>query len=210
MTCTLEVEEAGKSPITYNGICDKNNVEGFIAFYDKEDNPSVSARLTVPHNQYPAEEIEYSEAEAIKEKNPTATTKVSRENNVWEGKITDGGTDLLKLTITTEDIVVAAPADSKPCQFVNKIIGYVKINNYTLDGNCVLARDANDAVTKLDFTSSLANPAVIISLPIGKSDEISSDNPDNRSQFKDTYWGLLGIIFMLMVWHPNLILCSNN
>ncbi len=185
MTCTLEVEEAGKSPITYNGICGKNNVEGFIAFYDKEDNPSVSARLIVPHNQYPAEEIEYSEAEAIKEKNPTATTKVSRENNVWEGKITDGGTDLLKLTITTEDIVVAAPADSKPCQLVNKIIGYVKINNYTLDGNCVLARDANDAVTKLDFTSSLANPPVTSSLPIGEKQILVSR--DKIPLVKDVY-----------------------
>ena len=187
MTCTLEVEEAGKSPITYNGACDKDKMETKITFED----PNVSVDLVAADAQYPAGFIgKYSKAEDVVRDNPTATTKVSRENNVWEGKITtaDGGTDLLKLTITTEDIVVAAPAGSKPCQLVNKIILYHKAGNYTLDGYCVLTYDtAGTTVTKLDFTSSLANPAVIISLPIGKSDEISSDNPDNRSQFKDTY-----------------------
>ncbi len=189
MTCTLEVEEAGKSPITYNGACDKDTWEAVISFRDKEDDPSISARLVVPHTYYFTEEIEYSKAEDVVRDNPTATTKVSRENNVWEGKITDGGTDLLKLTITTKDKVVPAPTGSKPCQLVNKMIVFEKIDNYTLDGYCVLTYDtAGTTVTKLDFTSSLANPAVIISLPIGETDQVKAESVlDNRSLFKDAY-----------------------
>ncbi len=176
MTCTLEVEEAGKSPTTYNGICGKSDVEVAISFRDKEDDPSISASLVVPNIYYLTEEIEYSKEETIKGENPHATTTVIRKNNVWEGKITDGGTDLLKLTIKTKDKVVPAPTGSKPCQLVKKQVYSDYLNDYTLNGNCVLAYDtAGTTVTNINFTSSLANPPVTASLPIEEI-EITEDN----------------------------------
>ena len=205
MTCTLEVEEAGKSPTTYNGICSKNDLDTTISFHDKAVDPSISARL-LSH----AGKIEYIiKGEAISAI-PGTTTTVSRNNNVWEGKITtaDGGTDLLKLIIKTQDKVVTAPADSKPCQFVGREVVIGLLANYTLDGNCVLVRDANDAVTKLDFTSSLSNPPVTISLPVGNI----PITEDNQSLFKDAYriGGYFHINVDYVVQEPGSYINVNN
>ncbi len=177
MTCTLEVEEAGESPLTYSGICGKNDLDTTISFHDKAVDPSISARLVTIRNAFTTTFIEYSKVEAIKAENPGAITKLSRSNNVWEGKITtaDGKIDLLKLTIKTQDKVVPAPAGSKPCQLVGRKSFNGSLVNYTLDGNCVLVRDANDAVTNIRFNSSLANPPVTASLPIEEI-EITEDN----------------------------------
>ena len=187
MTCTLEFEEAGKSPITYNGACEKESLDTVISFRDKEVDPSVFADI----NNF-SSTIEYqfgqvretSKTNDIALKNPGAITKISRSNNVWEGKITtaDGKIDLLKLTIKTQDKVVPAPADSKPCQFVKKQIYVQVLRDYTLDGNCMLTYDTDGTtVTKLDFTSSLANPLITASLP-AKSTAITEESLPNISK----------------------------
>ena len=185
MTCTLKVEETGKSPITYNGACDKDHWEKTISFSDKEANPSISASLV---NSGRSKGIEYqvdgtSKVEAIKAGTTGATTtKVTRENNVWEGEMTTtDGTDLLKLTITTEDTKVISVGDS--CQFIKKIIYDSSLDNYTLDGYCVLARDVNGDVTNIRFNSSLANPNVTVSLPVG----IIAIDESNRPQVEYAY-----------------------
>ncbi len=158
-------------------------METKITFEDKPVDPNVSADLIIVSSKG----IEkYSKAEDVVRDNPTATTKVSRENNVWEGKITDGGTDLLKLIIKTQDKEVTAPAGSKPCKFLKKEINNYSFDNYTAEGNCVLTYDTDGTtVTDIDFTSSLANPPVTASFPVGSGDTPITE--DNQSLFKDVY-----------------------